>query len=58
MRIIRHGDIVVFKCEQCGCEFSEIAKVCYSSTGDDGVHYCLNCPDCLHTCRKVVKRGG
>lgn len=57
MKIIRHGDIVVFKCEQCDCEFSELAKVCYSSTGEDGLHYCMNCPDCQNTCWKVVKKG-
>lgn len=54
MKIIQHGSIAVFKCGKCGCEFSEVAKECYSSTGGDGIHCCLNCPDCNNTCWCVV----
>lgn len=53
MKVIRHGDIVIFKCEKCGCEFSEIARECYSSTGDDGAHYHMLCPDCGNSCWQI-----
>lgn len=54
MKIIQHGSVVVFKCEECGCEFKEVEKKCYSSTGEDGVHCCLSCPDCGNVCWCVV----
>lgn len=55
MKIIKHGDVVVFKCEECGCVFSELGKKCYSSSSSDGAHYCMGCPDCLNTCWKIGK---
>ena len=57
MKIIKHGDIVIFKCDTCGCEFSELSKLCYSATGEDGPHYCMGCPDCGNTCWVFGKEG-
>ena len=50
MKVIQHGAIVIFKCKECGCESSEVAKKCYSSTGESGADYCMSCPDCGETC--------
>jgi len=50
MKIIKHGITIVFICPECGCEFSELPRLCYSSTGEDGSHYCMTCPDCNHIC--------
>lgn len=58
MKVLRHGDIVKFECEKCGCVFTELAKVCYSGTGSDGPHYCLNCPDCNTPCMVIKSKEG
>ena len=50
MKIINHGNSIIFKCADCGCEFSELPKQCYSSTGEDGAHYMLSCPECGNVC--------
>lgn len=50
MKIIKHGDLVVFTCDTCGCVFSEISGKCYSSFGSDGAHYSMLCPDCNNIC--------
>lgn len=50
MKILKHGKTIVFECPECGCRFSELPKKCYSSTGQDGAHYCESCPDCGETC--------
>ncbi len=56
MKIIKHGNAIVFVCPKCGCMFSELPKVCYSSTGKNGAHYCMNCPECLTTCWATDKQ--
>lgn len=50
MKILTHGKIIVFVCPKCGCKFSEVSKLCYSSTGEDGAHYTMACPDCGQAC--------
>lgn len=50
MKIISHGDSIVFTCPKCHCVFSELLKVCYSSMGEDGAHYILSCPECSNIC--------
>lgn len=46
MKILRHGNSIVFICPECECKFSELPKVCYSSLG----HYIAVCPECGHVC--------
>ena len=50
MKILKHGDVIKFTCPDCGCEFSELPGKCYSSTGEDGAHYTMICPDCSRSC--------
>ena len=50
MKIIQHGVSIIFICPDCGCVFSELPSVCYSSTGDKGANYCMECPDCGCVC--------
>ena len=50
MKILKHGNSIKFTCEKCGCVFTELPKVCYSSIGEDGAHYCMSCPECSNTC--------
>lgn len=50
MKIIQHGRVIKFHCPDCCCEFSEIPKKCYSSTGEHGSNYSMTCPDCNRNC--------
>ena len=50
MKVLCHGNSIKFICKDCGCVFSELPKKCYSSTGSDGAHYCMVCPECNCTC--------
>lgn len=50
MKILKHGNSVVFTCPDCDCVFSELDKIAYSSYGEDGSHYCATCPECNHIC--------
>ena len=61
MKILKHGNSVVFTCPDCDCIFSELEKTSYSSMGEDGSHYCATCPECGRICwatdkEKMVNR--
>ena len=55
MKILKHGDSIVFTCSDCGCVFSEISEKCYSSMGGDGCHYIESCPECNKVCYATDK---
>ena len=55
VKIIKHGNSVIFHCSECECKFSEVPKNCYSSLGEDGAHYCAVCPECSAVCYTTDK---
>ena len=47
MKIIRHGKLMYFRCEECECEWLASKKECREVTYSGSVpRYTYNCPDC------------
>lgn len=57
MKIMKHGTVVLFKCNGCDSEF--VVGINYVSTPDKGENYYANCPvcgaECHADCRDVIK---
>ena len=52
--IIKHGDTMLFRCENCGCTF-----LCSNKEVDDcGFFYRVNCPDCGEEVKLARKLNG
>ena len=51
MKIVKHGCVIDFNCQVCGCEFLMSEEECYQEAAQDDkkggeVQYLAVCPDC------------
>jgi len=48
MKIIKHGKLLRFKCENCECEWQEVKKNCRAETWPESntTKYWYRCPEC------------
>lgn len=55
MKTIKKGQVILFVCNSCGCEF--VVGIHVVNTPDDGENYYANCPmcgaDCHTDCAKI-----
>lgn len=60
MKILKHGNLLKFVCEDCECEWVEVKKNCKDETifSALGHRYWYRCPECgKNTCGKEVKKA-